>query len=201
MTEPDSPIAPQRAKQADLLPELSVVVPVHNEAGNIENLLTEIESALTGCCEFEIVYVDDGSDDGSAAELAGLRSGHARLRVLRHRNRSGQSAALWTGIAGARAAWIATMDGVGQNDPADIPALLNARDAGAIDRLWMVAGVRRRRRDSTVKRLSSRIANAPSGAGCCATPPPVPAAASSCFGAMPIWPCHFSITCTGSYRL
>jgi len=160
MTEPDSPIAPQRAKQADFLPELSVVVPVHNEAGNIENLITEIESALTGCCEFEIVYVDDGSDDGSAAELAGLRSGHARLRVLRHRNRSGQSAALWTGIAGARAAWIATTDGAGQNDPADIPALLNARDAGAIDRLWMVAGVRRRRRDSTVKRLSSRIANA-----------------------------------------
>jgi dolichol-phosphate mannosyltransferase len=159
MTEPDSPMAPRRAKQADAVPALSIVVPVHNETGNIEPLISEIEAALAGRIDFEIVYIDDGSDDGSAAELAGLRGGHGRLRVLRHRNQSGQSAALRTGVAGAGAAWIATLDGDGQNDPADIPALLDARDQCATAKLWMVAGVRRKRRDSTVKRLSSRIAN------------------------------------------
>ncbi len=152
-------MAPRRAPQADAVPALSVVVPVHNETGNIEALISEIEAALTGRIDFEIVYVDDGSADGSAAELAGLRSGHDRLRVLRHRNQSGQSAALWTGVAGARAAWVATLDGDGQNDPADIPALLEARDKSVEAKLWMVAGVRRKRRDTALKRLSSRIAN------------------------------------------
>jgi glycosyltransferase involved in cell wall biosynthesis len=165
LTEPDSPIAPPRAKQAaavpalSAVPVLSVVVPVHNEAGNIEPLISEIDAALAGRIDFEIVYVDDGSGDGSGAELAGLRTGNARLRVLRHDKRAGQSAALWTGVAAARAAWIATLDGDGQNDPADIPALLEARDSRATPKLWMVAGVRRKRRDSTLKRLSSRIAN------------------------------------------
>lgn len=160
MTEPNSPMAPRRVQQADDVPALSIVVPVHNETGNIEPLIAEIEAALAGRVDFEIVYVDDGSGDGGGAELAGLRAGHARLRVLRHRNQSGQSAALWTGVAGARAAWIATLDGDGQNDPADIPALLEARDNCAMPKLWMVAGVRRKRRDSTLKRLSSRMANA-----------------------------------------
>jgi dolichol-phosphate mannosyltransferase len=104
---------------------------------------------LAGRIDFEIVYVDDGSADNSATELAGLRS----------RNQCGQSAALRTGVAAARAAWIAILDGDGQNDPADIPALLEARDHSAAPKLWMIAGVRRRRRDSMVKSLSSRIAN------------------------------------------
>ncbi len=170
MTEADTPIAPRRANQAGdapalpisapPVPALSVVVPVHDEAGNLAFLISEIEAALAGRTSFEIVYVDDGSADGSAAELAGLRRGNPRLRVLRHRDRSGQSAALWTGVAAALAAWVATLDGDGQNDPADIPALLDARDSSATAKLWMVAGVRRKRRDSTVKRLSSRIANA-----------------------------------------
>jgi dolichol-phosphate mannosyltransferase len=146
-------------QQPNAEPALSVVVPVHNETGNIEALILEIEAALAGRIDFEMVYVDDGSGDGSAAELADLRAGHGRLRVLRHRSQSGQSAALRTGVAGARAAWIATLDGDGQNDPADIPALLDARDRCATAELWMVAGVRRKRRDSMVKRLSSRIAN------------------------------------------
>ena len=152
-------MAPGRANQAGDLPELSVVVPVHNEAGNIEPLIAEIEAALDGRIVFEIVYVDDGSDDGSGAEFAELRRRFARLRVLRHRGRCGQSAALWTGVAGARAAWIATLDGDGQNDPADIPALIEARERSTAPNLSMVAGVRRKRRDSAVKRLSSRIAN------------------------------------------
>lgn len=159
MTEPNSPIAPGRNQQADERPALSVVVPIHNEAGNLEPLISEIDAALAGRIDFEIVYVDDGSADSSAAELLGLRRRNARLRVLRHRDQSGQSAALWTGVAAARAAWVATLDGDGQNDPADIPALLEARDRSAAPKLWMIAGVRRKRRDSTVKRLSSRIAN------------------------------------------
>ncbi len=141
-------------------PELSIVVPVHNEAGNIEPLIFEIEAALEGRIAFEIVYVDDGSGDGSGAEFGALRRRFARLRVLRHRHRCGQSAALWTGVAGARAAWVATLDGDGQNDPADIPALIEARERSTAPNLSMVAGVRRKRRDSAVKRLSSRIANA-----------------------------------------
>ena len=115
---------------------------------------------MAGRIDFEMLYVDDGSADGSVADLAGLRRGHGRLRVLRHRNQCGQSAALWTGVAGARAAWIATLDGDGQNDPADILALIDARDRSATANLWMIAGVRGKRRDGTVKRLSSRIANA-----------------------------------------
>lgn len=161
MTEPDFQTMPETGKppEAATTPELSVVVPVHNESGNIETLISEIETALTGRIAFEIVYVDDGSSDGSAAELAEMRGRHGRLRVLRHHNRSGQSAALWTGVAGARAAWIATLDGDGQNDPADIPALVEARDRSAAADLVMVAGVRRKRRDNLVRRISSRVAN------------------------------------------
>ena len=138
--------------------ELSVVVPVHNEAENVGPLIGEIGTALDGVVDYEIVYVDDGSSDATAERLAEAGKGFPRLRVLRHRQQSGQSTALWTGVRHARAPWIATLDGDGQNDPADIPKLLSL----ALDpdlKLDLVAGHRVTRRDSVAQRLASRIAN------------------------------------------
>ncbi len=154
------PSIPKRSAPAHSVPELSVVVPVHDEAASIAPLIAEIVAALSGRIEFEIVYVDDGSGDASAEELARARRRHPRLKVLRHRAQCGQSAALGTGIAAARAEWIATLDGDGQNDPADILSLVEARDESGDPNLRMIAGVRRKRRDSLYRRLSSRIANA-----------------------------------------
>ncbi len=138
---------------------VSVVVPVRNEADNVLPLVAEIAAALAGI-EHEIVYVDDGSTDATAARLAeaALRFG---VRTRRHRASCGQSAAIATGVRAARGAWIVTLDGDGQNDPADIPALLRQACeafAGGETRL-LVAGHRVRRADSRVKRLTSRIAN------------------------------------------
>ena len=140
-------------------PVLSVVVPVRNEAPNVAPLVAEIEAALAAV-PHEIVYVDDGSTDATGEALAALAAG-APLRWLRHRASCGQSAAVVTGVRAARGAWIATLDGDGQNDPADIPALLACaeREEGRGPRPLLIAGHRTRRRDSAVKRLSSRFAN------------------------------------------
>jgi dolichol-phosphate mannosyltransferase len=137
--------------------ELSVVVPVHNEADNIAPLVGEIVAALAGRLAFEIVYVDDASTDGTAAALAALKPTTPTLRVVRHAARCGQSAAIRTGVAAARAPWIATLDGDGQNDPADIPSLWALRSGG--NAAQMIAGQRTKRRDSWSKRISSRWAN------------------------------------------
>jgi dolichol-phosphate mannosyltransferase len=139
---------------------LSVVVPVRNEAENIDPLLAEIHAALDGRVEFEVVYVDDGSDDGTAAALAAARSRYPRLRVVRHRTACGQSAAIATGIRAARAPWIATLDGDGQNDPADIPRLWDMLNAGGATPARVIIGHRKKRRDTLAKRLASRAANA-----------------------------------------
>ncbi len=140
--------------------ELTVVIPAHNEADNVAPLVREIHAALDGHVDYEIVFVDDGSDDGTAERLAALAQGDTRLRVVRHAARSGQSAALVTGVHAARAPWIATLDGDGQNDPADIPRLLPlVRGPAARPALRLVVGHRRRRHDSALKRLSSRVAN------------------------------------------
>jgi dolichol-phosphate mannosyltransferase len=133
-------------------PLVSVVIPVRNEAPNIAPLVAEITAALADI-PHEIIYVDDGSTDGTAAELARLPA----VRRLRHRESCGQSAAIITGVKAARGHWIATLDGDGQNDPADIPRLL-ARAEAAGGRV-MVAGHRVKRQDSWVKRRSSRLAN------------------------------------------
>ncbi len=138
-------------------PEISVVVPVRDEADNIAALVAEIAAALAGE-EFEIVYVDDGSRDETPARLAAARAAEPRLRVIRHRVGAGQSAAIATGVVAARGTWIVTLDGDGQNDPADAPTLL-AR-ARAPDAPMLVAGWRVTRRDDGVKRFSARIANA-----------------------------------------
>lgn len=144
-------------------PAVSVVVPVRNEAGNIALLVAEIAKALEGQWSFEVVYVDDGSTDGTEAELKRLMTQHAWLRRVRHKQSCGQSAAVRTGVAAARAPVVATLDGDGQNDPAFIPALVRALEAGN-PRVGLVAGQRVGRKSSGFKKLQSRIANAVRGA-------------------------------------
>ncbi len=141
-------------------PEISVVVPVCNEEENVAPLAREIAMALRGRANFELIFVDDGSDDGTArAVLAERAAGMTELRLLRHSVRRGQSAAVWTGVQAARGPWIATLDGDGQNDPADIPALIASRDDAANTGVLIFMGNRVTRRDTWLRRLSSRIAN------------------------------------------
>ena len=143
------------------LPQLSVVVPVYNEAGNIAPLAAEVRASLASRLDWELIFVDDGSRDGTEAELAALRGRDAAVRVVRHAGNFGQSAAILTGVRAARAALVATLDGDGQNDPADIMALYAAlADAPESDRIAMVSGLRLDRHDSAIRRVSSRIANA-----------------------------------------
>ncbi len=139
-------------------PLVSVVVPVRNEGANIRPLIREIGAALQGVAH-EIIYVDDGSTDDTAAELRAAREAlPGTLALRRHRASCGQSAAIVTGVRAARGLFIATLDGDGQNDPADIPNLL-ARAQAADDPWLLVAGHRTQRRDTWVKRRTSRIAN------------------------------------------
>ena len=144
-------------------PAVAVVVPVRNEAGNIAPLVTEIAKALDGEWRFEVIYVDDGSSDGSEAELKRLMAQYSWLRRIRHKQSCGQSAAVRSGVATARAPLIVTLDGDGQNDPAFIPALLRALEAGA-PRVGLIAGQRVKRKSGGFKKLQSRIANAVRGA-------------------------------------
>jgi dolichol-phosphate mannosyltransferase len=144
-------------------PAVSVVVPVRNEAGNIALLVAEIAKALEGQWSFEVVYVDDGSTDATEAELKRLMTQHAWLRRVRHRQSCGQSAAVRTGVAAARAPIVATLDGDGQNDPKFIPALVRALEAGN-PRVGLVAGQRVGRKSGGFKKLQSKIANAVRGA-------------------------------------
>ncbi|AMW34732.1 glycosyltransferase family 2 protein [Haematospirillum jordaniae] len=145
-------------------PDLSVVVPVHNEADNILPLIEEIAAALDGVVPFEIVYVDDGSNDATPHRLTEARARFPALRCVRHRTACGQSQAIYTGVLAARGTWIATLDGDGQNDPADIPALLTRlRDeekrTGMDATRLLIAGHRQKRQDNELRRLSSRIGN------------------------------------------
>ena len=140
--------------------DLSVVIPVKNEAGNIAPLVAEIAAALDGFVDYEIVYVDDGSGDATAGEIRHLQKSNPRLRLVRHARSCGQSAAIRSGVKAAHGVWIATLDGDGQNDPADIPVLWQiAQDALAVPPL-LIAGQRTRRQDNWSKRRASRIANA-----------------------------------------
>lgn len=140
-------------------PALSVVVPVFNERDNVAPLISEILAALRGVTTFEIVYVDDQSRDDTAAVLQSLKAATPELRILQHATQSGQSTAIRTGVKGARGAWIATLDGDGQNDPADLPRLLIARDSGD-PLVKLYAGWRVNRQDSGSKRWASKYANA-----------------------------------------
>ena len=140
-------------------PALSVVVPVFNERDNVTPLIDEITTALRGRVAFEIVYVDDHSRDDSLAVLQGLKATVPELRVLHHVTQSGQSTAVRNGVKAARGAWIATLDGDGQTDPADIPKLLAKRDESAAD-VKLFAGWRVDRKDTGSKRWASKWANA-----------------------------------------
>ncbi|QWP77893.1 glycosyltransferase family 2 protein [Lysobacter sp. K5869] len=140
-------------------PQLSVVVPVFNEQDNVAPLVQEITAALRGVADFEIVYVDDHSRDGTLAALEALKVGVPELRVLHHVTQSGQSTAVRSGVKAARGAWIATLDGDGQNDPADIPKLL-AKRAESASEFKLFAGWRVNRQDSGSKRWASKWANA-----------------------------------------
>jgi dolichol-phosphate mannosyltransferase len=144
-------------------PAVSVVVPVRNEAGNIALLVSEIAQALDGRWPFEVVYVNDGSSDNTDAELKQLMAQRAWLRHVRHATSCGQSAAVRSGVAAAKAPIVVTLDGDGQNDPAFIPALVEALTRGA-PRIGLIAGQRVGRKASGFKKFQSRIANAVRGA-------------------------------------
>ena len=150
------------APPGDPLPVVSVVVPVYNEPENVEPLVAEIDGVLAGGQAYELIFVDDGSSDGTRMALTRAKRRFSRLRCLTHAENCGQSAALRTGILAARGRDVVTLDGDGQNDPADIPRLLSLLAAGE-GNLGLVAGQRRRRQDDIVKRLGSRIANAVRG--------------------------------------
>jgi len=138
-------------------PAVSVVVPVRNEQGNIGPLVEEIVKALTGRWRFEIIYVDDGSSDGTAEELVQLMASRPYLRQLQHATSCGQSAAVRTGSRAARAPIVVTLDGDGQNDPSFIPAMVQKLMDDP--RIGLVAGQRVGRKDTGFKKLQSRIAN------------------------------------------
>ncbi len=149
-----------QAPNPAMAPDVSVVIPVCNEEDNVLPLAREIHAALAGRYAFEQVFVDDGSTDGTAAAVRQARTlDMPEIRLLSHLRRSGQSAAVATGVRHARGRWIATLDGDGQNDPADFPSLLAALLDPATPRLKLVMGNRTTRRDTWLRRVSSRVAN------------------------------------------
>ena len=143
-------------------PVVSIVIPAKNEADNIRPLVAEIRTAMADKFPFELIYVDDGSNDATYATLQALRAeGVNELKVLRHQQSVGQSLAIISGAWQASGEWLVVLDADGQNDPADIPGMLEAVQAAHTKnpRVWGVIGHRVNRRDDWVKRLSSKVAN------------------------------------------
>jgi dolichol-phosphate mannosyltransferase len=140
-------------------PILSIVIPMRNEAENAEALLAEIASVGPQLPEYEVIAVDDGSDDGTGEVLARCAAFDTRLRVLRHPRAAGQSAAVHSGVLAARGTLCATLDGDGQNPPAELPALVAPLLAAGAGRIGLVAGQRVGRQDTLSRRLASRLAN------------------------------------------
>lgn len=138
---------------------LSIVIPCHNEEGAIGPLIAETFAALEGR-EIEVIVVDDGSEDATAARVLQLAATEPRLRLIRHALCSGQSAAIRSGVRVARHDWVATLDGDGQNPPDQIPVLIASLAVVPVGRIGLVQGQRRGRRDTASRRIASRIANA-----------------------------------------
>jgi dolichol-phosphate mannosyltransferase len=138
--------------------EVSIVVPVRNEADNVGPLIAEITAALDGRWPYEIIYVNDGSTDATAERLAAIMRQRANLRRIDHATSSGQSAAVRSGVRAARGAIVATLDGDGQNNPAFLPNLVSAIENGG-NRVGLAAGQRVGRKDTGFKKMQSRIAN------------------------------------------
>ena len=139
--------------------DLSVVIPVCNEEESIGVLIEEITQALAQKYQHEIIVVDDGSTDTTLEVLLKIKKDLPTLRVIKHLQNSGQSTAVRTGVQHAKSAWIATLDGDGQNDPADIPNLYNELANQNLDPWLVVAGYRKKRKDTWLKRISSKYAN------------------------------------------
>jgi glycosyltransferase involved in cell wall biosynthesis len=148
---------PEESRPTISSPDISIVIPVFNEEGAAADLAREIARAFDGR-RFEIVFVDDGSCDGTRAVLSALVPEIAELRVLYHQHNAGQSRAVRTGVLGARGAVVVTLDGDGQNDPADAPRLVDRLAAGGAN-LGLVGGRREKRQDSVAKRLGSLFGN------------------------------------------
>ena len=139
--------------------KISVVVPVHNETENVDSLISEIDQALSSQEAYEMIFVDDGSKDDTLEKLKQAMLRYPALRVVHHTKSCGQSRAVHSGIVAAQYPWIATLDGDGQNDPADIPNLVAAFKAQNDPDLWMLAGFRHQRNDTGWRRFSSKFAN------------------------------------------
>ena len=140
-----------------MTPDVSIVVPVFNETGNVGPLAREIAAAFAGQA-YEMIFVDDASTDSTRADLIALQAELPSLRVLSHQRNSGQSRSVRTGILAARAAIVVTMDGDGQNDPADAPRLA-ARLLASPDQVALVGGQRVKRQDSLAKKFASKVGN------------------------------------------
>jgi dolichol-phosphate mannosyltransferase len=153
---PAEPIA--ISEDPDNRPVFSVVVAVFNEAESVDAVTGEILRAAAPLGAFELIYVDDGSTDLTAERLRALQQTAAAIRLLRHDRRCGKTAALVTGVAAARAPWIVTMDGDGQDSAADIASLLELGWAAG-EPSPLVAGIRTRRRDSWSRRFATKFAN------------------------------------------
>jgi dolichol-phosphate mannosyltransferase len=141
---------------------ITVVVPVHNEQGNAAALASEINQAGKSCEIKKIVFVDDNSSDNTCAELDSIREEINTLVVLQHQAQSGQSAAIFTGVRYADTDWVVTMDGDGQNDPADIPKMIQALVDSDNENIKLVNGnrnIKNNRKDTVIKKWSSKIAN------------------------------------------
>lgn len=140
---------------------ISIVIPMYNEVDNVDPFVNEIHDSLKDCVEqFEIIVVDDGSQDGTTAKLKALTQRVPTLRALQHDGNFGQSAATVTGVRHARHHWIVTMDGDAQNDPRDIPLLLTQLEQLTdTTQPLLIAGNRKKRNDSWLRKLSSRIGN------------------------------------------
>ncbi len=151
-------MGPASAPRAVMV-SLSIVIPAKNESGNILPLIDGVLAACAGLDPFEVIVVDDGSTDGTAAEVAGRAAADSHVRLVRHDRSGGQSAAVHSGVLAARGAFVCTLDGDGQNPPEELPKLVAPLLADTVGRIGIVAGQRVKRQDTLSKKLASRFAN------------------------------------------